>query len=121
MIGIKLHKWLFSLTLIISLVSFSGIVHEQVKPVHTITEVVMHKDGPTATYYVNFVKQNIAPKSTTYFGFNFKAFIKTQNSLFTQKEKAQSLVVFSFNDIFNTTYLIHTSTTKTEDALPSIG
>lgn len=105
MIGIKLHKWLFSLTLIISLVSFSGIEHEQVKPVNTITEVVEHNNVPTSAYHVSLGKQNITHISITYYCFNFKAFIQTQNGIFCQKEKAQNLVVLALKDDLNTSYL----------------
>ena len=117
----KLLNWLFSITLLISLISFTGIVHEQVKPVHTTTNVVAHKNTPTSAYRVNVVKQYIAPESTTYYGLDFKAFIQMQNLFYCQKEKAQSLVVLTFKDVFNTTHSNLVSATNTDGSFTFIG
>ena len=115
----KLLNWLFSITLLISLISFSGILHEQVKPVHTITQVVAHKNASRSTYHVS--KQYIAPETTTYYSFNFNAFIQMQNQFYCQKEKAQSLVVLTFKDVFNTTHSNLVSATNTDGSFTFIG
>ena len=115
MIGTKLHKWLFSLTLIISLVSFSGIVHEQVKPVNAITEVVISNSPSSSVNYTSFVKQNFVQESTTFCSFNFKTFIQTQNGIFSQKEKAQNSVVLVLKNAADTLHLKLASVSNTDD------
>ena len=115
MIGTKLHKWLFSLTLIISLVSFSRIVHEQVKPVNVITEVVISNSTSSSTNYTSFAKQNIVQESTTYCSFNFKTFIQTQNGIFSQKEKAQNSVVLVLKNAADTLHLKLASDSNKDD------
>jgi len=115
MFEIKLHKRLFSLTLLISLISFSRVVHEQVKPANTITEVVISNSTTTSAYHLSFTAQNIAQKSTTYCSFNFENFIQTQNGLFSQKEKTQNVVVLILKKTLSFSHLNLVSVLNTDD------
>ena len=115
MIGTNLHKWLFSLTLLLSLVSFSGIAQEQVKSVNAITEVIYFNDVSPCAYYINLFKYSFAKQPVNYYGFNFNTFIQAQEELYFQKVKAQNVISFIRNEDFITIRLKQFSVIYTED------
>jgi hypothetical protein len=120
MIGTKLHKWLFSLTLIISLVSFSEIGQKQINPAHTITQVFASNNDSSRVYYLDFTKQESIFKKLNHINFYFKSFINAQNNLYSQNENIQNLVVFSMKDDSNTIHQKLVSITE-DKAHPTIG
>ena len=111
----QLHKFLFGITLLVSLVSFSGIGHEQIKPVNAITELDTVKSAITSAYHLNFYKPNAQAETHYYFRFSFKQFLQTQNCIISQKEKTQNGITLQLENIFITSSLKLVSLVNTDD------
>ncbi len=119
MITWKLHKRLLSFTLLVSLISFSGIAHEQVKPTSAITK--MHASdcisSIASSYFAKFQIYNSNLKSPSYCIFNFKQFLLGQNELLTQNLRVQVIIGFESKTDFRSFHFKLLSTIDTEDFL----
>ena len=89
----RLHKWLFGLTLIISLVSFTEVDYGQAVYATTTTELVVVKNADASVYCANFYKLNSKVECNTYISFNFTQFLQTYNHFLAIKEQLQNQVV----------------------------
>ena len=78
MLYFKINKWLFSLALIASIVSFSGYINHTESLVSSPTELILVKKpvSKTAIYYFGIVNSNINHS----FNFSFKTLLRASNS-----------------------------------------
>ncbi len=79
MIFLRLHKWLISLTLIVSVVSFSGSNYSSVVANSNQTELLVAKKPvyKTTSFYVVTVHNQL----NSSFCFSFKTLLKSSNSV----------------------------------------
>ena len=79
MLYLKKHKWLFSIALIASIVSFSGYINHTESLASNPTELLLVKKpvSKTAIYYFGIVNSNINHS----FNFSFKTLLKNYNSI----------------------------------------
>ena len=77
MLYLKIHKWLFSIALIASIVSFSGYINHTETMVSNSTELLLVKKpvSKTAVYYFGIVNSDISHS----FNFSFKTLLKNYN------------------------------------------
>lgn len=113
----KSHKWLLSFTLLVSLISFSGFTHEQVKPSSAITEVLHVNYDSSSAYYVHFYKSFAFFNLSSYYSFNFKHFLQIQNENFNQNEKTQKNIVIESESRINHFHLKLSSVLNIDDYL----
>ncbi len=80
MIFLRLHKWLISLALIMSIVSFSGFNYSSVVSKSNQTELLVAKKPvyKTAIYYFGVANCTLNQS----FNFSFKSFLKSFNALY---------------------------------------
>ncbi len=104
MFGTKTHKWLFSFTLLVSLISFSGFANEPINHNTAQVELVETKNISNSLYCANFYGQYLLPELDDYFSFYFKVFLQTENGLILTKESIQEQVGLSQKNSFNMFY-----------------
>lgn len=89
-----LHKWLFSLTLLLSLASFQGYATTANKTLTTTEWIVSeHNASETKAYYVCFTASKFISNSFT--GFSFNSLLRTQKMNHFVKYKVQNQTVLS--------------------------
>jgi len=103
----KLYRWLFCLTLVVSLISFSGITTQN-SPVITNTELVVLNNYTNSDDVITFHVQTVLEVPTLNFiDFNFQQFLQTQNKRFSQIKKTQDITVLNIKkESINTAHII---------------
>jgi len=102
----RLHKWLFGLTSVISLVSFTGVDYGQAVCTTTTTEFIVTENANTSVYYANFFKLNLDVERNTYFSFNFTQFLQTYNRCLAIKEQLQNQIILDQDHCSDILHLI---------------
>ncbi len=82
-----LHKWLFSITLVLSLTSVHGVATYQSVYTPNQTELVVHSKTSHNAYFTTYSKQ--VKSLEKLFTFDFSTFLRFENSNIKLKEHTQ--------------------------------
>lgn len=86
-----LHKWLFSLTLLVSLVSFQGYATQSNKTLTTTQWIVSeHFVSEASANYLFFSTCKLILVPNSYSNFTFNSFVHTQEICYSIKYKVQN-------------------------------
>ncbi len=101
-----LHKYLFSITLLLSLASFQGYATTPNKTI-TTTELIVteHLVSEVSTYYLSFATYKLEPTPNSFTEFSFNNLIYTQEKCYALMFKVQSQTSFIVEKLNNISQL----------------
>jgi len=97
-----LHKWLFSITLVLSLTSVHGVVTYQSIYTPHQTELVVHSKTEHNAYFTTFSKH--VKSLEKLFAFDFSTFLQFKNSKIKLKEHTQLKLSLNTNLPYDLNY-----------------
>ncbi len=94
MLYLKIHKWLFSIALIASIVSFSGYINHSETVMSSPIELLIAKKpvSKAVIYYFGIVNPNIKHS----FNFSFKSCLKNYNSIHSLQFKTVNEIALQY-------------------------
>jgi len=103
----KLYRWIFSLTLVVSLISFSGITTQN-SPVIIHTELVVFNNNTTSNDAINFHAPSMLGVPTPNFiDFNFQQYLQSQTKRFSQIKTTQDIIILNIKkESINTAHIV---------------
>jgi hypothetical protein len=111
-----LHKWFFSFTLIVSLVSFQGYATSITKTLATTEWIVSeHLVIEAPAYYSSFAAHQLKSTSNSFANFNFESFIHTQEIFYCLKFKLQKQTVLRLENLNTVLQLKRIFSANTDD------